>query len=271
MGHFQRARRCAYNTSMTPERVRIAMAQMLVEGGRPEANLRRATARIAQAAEAGCGVVVLPETLDCGWTHPSARLLAQPFPGPHTEPLARAARQHGIWVVAGLVERAGDALYNASVLIDPQGLLRLAHRKLNELDIAAGLYSRGDSLRVAPTPFGRVAIPICADLFPETAYFAATLAHMGCGLILSPCAWAVEASHDNRRDPYGELWRGSYGAIARHHGITVVGVSNVGLIEEGAWAGRRAIGCSLAIGAAGELAEGPYGEEALLVVETGAR
>ena len=54
-------------------RVRIAMGQMLVEGGEPERNLRRAAAMAVRAAEQGCDVVVLPECLNYGWTHPSAR------------------------------------------------------------------------------------------------------------------------------------------------------------------------------------------------------
>ena len=45
--------------------------------------------------------------------------------------------------------------------------------------------------------------------------------------------------------------------------MTVIGVSNVGPITGGPWAGRKCIGCSLAVGPGGEiLAEGPYGEAA---------
>ena len=54
-------------------RVKLAMGQMLVEGGRPQENLARAVEMTAQAGRQGCQVVVLPECLDLGWTHPSAR------------------------------------------------------------------------------------------------------------------------------------------------------------------------------------------------------
>jgi len=61
---------------------RLGMAQVLVEGGRIEANLARAELMITRAADEGCAAVVLPECLDVGWTSPSARELAQPIPGP---------------------------------------------------------------------------------------------------------------------------------------------------------------------------------------------
>jgi hypothetical protein len=92
---------------------------------------------------------------------------------------------------------------------------------------------------------------------------------MGARLLLSPCAWAVDADHDNEREPYGELWLRSYATLARLYGMTVVGVSNVGWLREGPWRGRKCIGCSLAVGPGGSiLARGPYGDsaEALLVV-----
>src|SRR5947209_12709586 len=120
---------------------RLGMAQTLVEGGRPGPNLVRAVRAIQAAAGLGCRAVVLPECLDLGWTDPSARTLAVPVPGPHSERLARAAREGKVFVAAGLVERAGDRTYNAAILIDPDGRILLHHRKINELDIALDLYS----------------------------------------------------------------------------------------------------------------------------------
>src|SRR5262245_44928939 len=120
---------------------RVGMAQILVEGGRAADNLGRAVDAIRRAASQECRLVVLPECLNLGWTDPSARTRAEPIPGPHADRLIHAAREHRVHVVAGLVERAGDRLYNAAILIDPDGRIRLHHRKVNELDIALDLYS----------------------------------------------------------------------------------------------------------------------------------
>lgn len=250
--------------------IRVGMGQMLVEGGASEANLRRAVEMVRRAGEQGCDVVVLPECLDLGWTFPEARRRAQPIPGPHSNRLSRAAREAGLHIVAGLVERAGDRIYNSAVLLSPQGEILLRHRKINELDIARDLYSTGDTLAVARTALGIIGINICADNFAESLALGQSLAWMGSQVLLSPCAWAVDAGHDNVREPYGDLWKGSYSALARQFRLPVVGVSNVGRLTAGPWKGRKCIGCSLAMGPAADvLAQGPYGEdaEALIAVD----
>lgn len=249
---------------------RIGMAQILVEGARPEANLARAESYIHDAASRGCKLVVLPECLDLGWTDPCAPQLAQPIPGPHSQQLAEAAKEGGIYVVAGLVERAGEKLFNAAVLIAPTGELLHVHRKINELDIALDLYSVGDRLGVVPTELGMLGINICADNFANSLAIGHVLARMGAQILLSPSAWAVDANHDNEAEPYGELWKRSYSDLGRLYDLPVVGVSHVGWLTAGPWKGRKAIGCSLATNACGEVvARGKYGEaaEELIVVD----
>ena len=242
---------------------RVGMAQILVEGGCPRPNLDRAVGAIARAAAEGCRLVVLPECLDLGWTHPSARDLAQPIPGAHSDCLARAASEHGIYVAAGLVERTDIRYYNAAVLIDPHGKIRLHYRKINELDIGLDLYSVGDRLGVVETELGTIGLNICADNFGDSQAIGHVLARMGAQIIVSPCAWAVDADHDNAIDPYGKLWRDAYGELTRLYDVTVIGVSNVGWITGGPWQGRKCIGCSLAMGPGGViLAQGPYGDRA---------
>jgi predicted amidohydrolase len=250
---------------------RLALCQMYVEPGDKPANLRRARGLIERASAGGAQVVVLPEAMDCGWTHASARTLASPIHGGDTfETLARAATEHRVYVCSGLVERSGDLLYNAAVLIDPEGRLLLHHRKLNELDIAHDLYAQGDRLGVARTSLATFGLMICADGFAPGQVVSRTLALMGADVILSPSAWAVPAGHDNAADPYGKIWRDCYVPVAKGHGVWVVGVSNVGPITAGPWAGRKCIGCSLVVAPGGrEVLQGPYGEgaEAVLFVD----
>lgn len=212
--------------------------------------------------------MVLPECLDLGWGDPAARDLAQPIPGPHADRLQEAARRHRIHVAAGLVERAGDRLYNAAVLISPAGDILLHHRKINELDICLDLYSIGDRLGVVSTELGTIGLNICADNFGNSLAIGHVLCRMGAQIILSPSAWAVDADHDNAKDPYGKLWLDSCTELARLYDVTVIGVSNVGWITHGPWRGRKVIGCSLAVGPDGNvLARGPYGEAAVIPVE----
>lgn len=254
-----------------PDRVvKLAMGQMLVEGGRPRENLRRAHDMIGGAAGQGCRAIVLPECLDLGWTHPSARKLAEPIPGPTSGRLCRAAADAALYVVAGLTERAAQRIYNAAVLIDPGGEILLKHRKINILDIAQDLYATGDRLSAVRTSLGTIGVNICADNFSDSLCLGHAIARMGADLLLSPSAWAVPADHDPVAEPYGALWKESYTTLARLYEMPVVGVSNVGRLGAGPWKGRKCIGCSLAVGGDGQvLAEAPYGEtaECLTVVD----
>ena len=251
--------------------MRVALAQMLVEPGEKQANLERAESWIAQAARRGAEVIVLPEAMPLGWTHPSARNLADEIPaGESCTRLRQAARQHRVSVCAGIVERAGEKIFNAAVLVDPAGQILIHHRKIHELDLAHDLYARGDRLSVAETSLGRMGVMICADGFAPGQSISRTLGMMGARVILSPCAWAVPHDHDNDREPYGQLWLDNYGPVAREFGLSIVGVSNVGPITAGPWSGRKCIGNSLVVGPDGrETVRGPYGEraEALLIQE----
>jgi len=250
---------------------KLALMQMQVDGGAKEANLARAEHSIAAAAAAGATVVLLPEALNLGWTHGSADRQADCIPeGESCARLRAAARRHAVMVCAGLVERDGDQLFNAAVLLSPAGDLLLHHRKLNELEIAHGLYAQGDRLAVARTPLGTFGVMICADAFARGQVISRTLGLMGAEIILSPCAWAVPADHDNEREPYGRLWLENYAPPARDFGLWIAGCSNVGWITDGPWQGRKCIGRSLVVSPDGEPAlQGPYGvdAEAMLLVD----
>ena len=104
---------------------------------------------ITGASHESCQVVVLPECLDLGWTHPSARQLAKEIPGETSDRLCEAAKSNEIMGVAGLTEREGNRIYNSAVLIDQSGRILLKHRKINELSIAHDFYSIGNVLSVA--------------------------------------------------------------------------------------------------------------------------
>lgn len=256
---------------MTTKPFKLALAQMTVEGGDVPGNLRRAEQHVQRAARAGADVVLLPEALDAGWTHPSSRLLAEPIPGGTAfETFRRSARDNGVFVCAGLTERSGNQVFNAAVIVSPQGELLLHHRKLNELDIGHDVYDQGDRLGVCETPFGAMGLMICADGYVRGQFIARSLGIMGADVILSPCAWAVPPGYDNAKQPYGRNWRENYGCVARDFRLWIAGCSNVGEINGGPWKGHSCIGCSLVVGPSGEPAvKGDFGanEDNLILVD----
>jgi predicted amidohydrolase len=242
----------------------LALCQMSVVPGDPHRNRKRASEMIDEAARMRAQIALLPECCDLGWTDPSSHTLAEPVPdGATFRVLADAARRSAIYVCSGLVERSDTCVYNSAVLIGPDGNMLLHHRKINELDIGHEYYAQGDRLGVIQTKFGCIGLMICADAFARGETITRALGYLGADVILSPCAWAMEADHDHETDPYGTLWKDCYGKAARDFRMWIAGASNVGRIRSGPWAGRNCIGCSLVVNDHGEPVEMlPYGEDA---------
>ena len=237
------------------------MAQLLVEGGEPDRNLERAERMIAEAAGQQCHVVLLPETLDFAWTHPSALTEAQPIPGPYSDRLAYAARENRLYVCAGLTELAPDGrTYNAAVLIDPQGNIICKYHKINLLDVELPFYSVGQTLNVVDTELGKIGLNICADNFLDGLPIGHTLARMGAEFILSPSSWTVDYSVTEEHDPYREKWVKPYSILAQLYNVAVVGTTSVGYIVGGPYEGKKSVGCSLAVDATGIRAQGTFNE-----------
>jgi predicted amidohydrolase len=243
---------------------KLGLIQMCVAAGHKQENVRHAVDLIRQAARQGATVAVLPEAMPLGWTDPSALAEADSIPdGYSCLALREVARETGIYVCSGLVERSGQSIYNAAVLIGPTGEVLLHHRKLNELEIGHPFYSLGDRLQVARTPLGTMGLMICADAFARDQVIGRALGYLGAAVILSPSSWAVPAEHDNQNEPYGQLWLDNYCPVARDFRLWIAGVSNVGWITGGPWRGRKCIGCSLIVGPTGQqVLMGPYGAEA---------
>ena len=241
--------------------MRIGLGQLLVEGGEPARNLARAVEQIAQAAAQNCDLVLLPETLDFAWTHPSALYEAQPIPGPYSDLLCEAAAKHGLYVCAGLTERAPDGRnYNAAVLIDPKGAIIVKYHKINLLDVEQPFYAVGQTLNVVDTPLGKIGVNICADNYLDGLSIGHTLARMGAEFIIAPASWTVDYSITEENDPYKEKWLRPFSILARLYNVVVVSTTSVGYIVGGPYEGKKSVGCSLAVDANGVQAQGKFNE-----------
>ncbi len=245
------------------KKLKIGMLQMKVVFDEVEQNLQKAGALVKKAAGMGARICMIPECADIGWGNPDAVQLAQPVPGSVSDAYCQMARENQVYLVAGLTEKEGAKVYNTAVLISDQGELLYKHRKINILTGVEEVYSVGTKIEVIHTPLGRIGIDICADNAVQSLSIGHVLARMGAQMILSPCAWAVTADRDSVKEPYGEEWHEPYGALSSLYEIPVIGVSNVGEVQKGAWKGWKAIGNSIAYDSDGEcLAVLPYGEDA---------
>jgi len=250
------------------------MIQMEVIFHEADKNLQRARELIENAVKQGAQICVLPECLDLGWGTPEAERLAYPIPGKTSDVLCEIAREHQVYLVAGITERADERIYNTALLISDQGEIMGKHRKINVLTGVEDVYSIGNQVSVFETPLGTIGIDICADNAVQSLSIGQTLARMGAQIILSPCAWAVLPDRDPVKEPYGNEWHVPYAQLTGEYEIPIIGVSNVGQVSAGTWRGWKAIGNSIAYDRNGKVLEIlPYGENAecvrVLEVELG--
>jgi predicted amidohydrolase len=174
--------------------MRVAVAQIDPKLAEKERNLDVCLARLGEAVAQGAELLVLPECAIPGYMFESADEAlpyAEEIPGPSTEALEEACRRTGAHAVCGLLERDGDRLHNAAVLVGPDGLVG-SYRKTHLPFLGVDRFvTPGDDLPVWDTPLGRIGVEICYDLrFPEVTR---TLALKGADIVCHPTNFPVAA------------------------------------------------------------------------------
>jgi N-carbamoylputrescine amidase len=224
--------------------LRVALAQLPIEDGNLEHNMRLAAHAAAEAARLGADFLNLPEAADWGWLYQQARRDALPIPGKYTDLLCDLARRYTIWISAGCLEKAGDKVYNSAVIIDRSGQIVLKHRKIDTLpSLTKHLYDRGnpDDIHVVDTEFGRVGLTICADNFKLE--HPQRVADLGGWLLVAPYGFAAE---ENQMEANAKEFQDHVRKVARQTGLWVIGTDAVlGTIQGGAWKGQLHNGSSM--------------------------
>src|ERR687885_598034 len=170
--------------------IRVAAVQFQHAPGDKSYNLGRIRQFVALAARSGVEIIAFPEMCLTGYWHvrklsrEAVDALAESVPeGASSRELLRLAREHGITIGAGLIERAEDGrLYNAYVVAMPDGRWGL-HRKLHSFEHEA--ISDGDRYTAFDTPHGcRVGVLICYD--NNIVENARATALLGAEILLAP-------------------------------------------------------------------------------------
>ena len=182
---------------------RVAAIQMISTAD-VQANLDKAAVLIADAAEQGAQLVLLPECFAAFGNRSLQAIAAAEFDGtgPIRRFLAEQARQHGIWLVAGSIplpaEPGGKAMACCLVL-DEQGREVARYDKLHLFDVEVADnqrsyreskdYGYGDRFVCIDTPVGRLGLSICYDVRFAELYQA--LRNAGAELIVVPSAFTA--------------------------------------------------------------------------------
>jgi N-carbamoylputrescine amidase len=216
--------------------VNLALIQMSCSPA-PEANLARALEKIAAAARDGAEVICLPELFRtqyfCQREDVALFDLAEPIPGPTSDALSRAARDHGVVIVGSLFERRAPGVYhNTAAVFDADGRLAGLYRKTHIPDdplyYEKFYFTPGDlGYRAFDTRAGRIGTLVCWDQwYPEAARLVAL---QGPLVLFYPTAigW-----HPAEKQQYGEQQHDAWRTVQRGHaianGIFVAAINRVG-------------------------------------------
>ena len=161
------------------EKYRAALLQM-DSGPDMEKNKEQVERLMAEAAQGGATLALLPETWDYIGRDMAGH--GKPIPGSASEFLREQAQKHGIYLLGGSCSEAAEdgKIYNTSLFYSPQGELLGKYRKthLFDVDISGenGEVGYQESAEVLPgrelvtvdTELGSVGMSVCYDLrFPE--------------------------------------------------------------------------------------------------------
>jgi len=180
-----------------------------------EATVQEACRLTAEAATQGAGLILFPEAFIpayprglsfgtvVGSRTPEGRRTWERYwanavdvPGPTTDALGEAAREAGVYLAVGVIERdtafSRGTLYCTLLYFGPDGRLLGKHRKLKPTAAERLIWGEGDgsTLTVVDTPFGKVGGLICWENYMPLARMA--MYAKGVEIYLAPTADARE-------------------------------------------------------------------------------
>jgi predicted amidohydrolase len=108
-----------------------------------EFNLQRTIHYIQSASQCGSQVVLFPEANLTSYYFPYAIRLDHTSVLAALEATCTAARQHGIWVITGTIQKTSDRFLNLAHVINPQGEIIHEYAKVNLAGPDEAKYCRG--------------------------------------------------------------------------------------------------------------------------------
>ncbi len=207
------------NTSISTGRTRVAVVQAASVVFDAEGSLEKTRELAAEAARQGAKLVLFPEGFIPGYPKGSTfgsvvgtRSVdgreeyrrywesAIDVPGPVTQALGSIAKEHGIYLVIGVIEREGGTLYCCVLHFAPNGDLLGKHRKLMPTGCERLIWGFGDgsTMPVFDTPHGRLGSVVCWENYMpllRTAMYAKNI-QIWCAPTADPRdSWIASMQH----------------------------------------------------------------------------
>lgn len=174
----------------------IAVVQFKPRRGARNANLAALTKLATEALEAGARLLVLPEMAATGYRFPNPeaiRPMAETPRGPTFRAFAPLAKQYKAHIVVGFVEDHEGRLFNAALVITPEGRIEALYRK-RLLYIDDHTWANPGDLPYPSfrTPYGTATVGICMDI--NDPRFLTHLRRSRPELLCFPTNWVDEGA-----------------------------------------------------------------------------
>ena len=186
-----------FSAAAAREAVKIATVHFGPKLGDVAGNRARLIALTEEAARNGAKIIVHTEMATTGYaffSRSEIAKVAERIDGPTASSLGKVARRYGVYVVVGLpttVPSTGQ-FFNSAILIGPDGKVAGVYNKRSTLLEASYNAVAAGPIPTFQTPYGRVALVICADLFyPQIPRLAAV---NGAEILLVPANVGVDLS-----------------------------------------------------------------------------
>nr|WP_319372416.1 carbon-nitrogen hydrolase family protein [uncultured Methanobacterium sp.] len=151
----------------------VALCQMYVVEEKSQ-NITHALEMIDRAAS-NADLVILPEMWNCPYETRLFQDYAEEMgDSPTLDAISKAARDNGVYIVAGSIpEKHEENIYNSSFIFNPGGEIMGVHRKVHLFDIdvpgeisfkESETLTAGSQITVVDTPLCKIGICICYDM-----------------------------------------------------------------------------------------------------------
>ncbi len=143
--------------------LKVAAVQMDSRPAPLDERLHRTGCLVDEAADAGAQLVVLPELFNSGYEFDDRNFaLAEPIDGETVAWMKATAQRRGVHLVGSLLLRDQEDVYNAALLVAPDG--RLWRYNKNYPFLWERTYFReGRDIAIADTDLGKLGMLICWD------------------------------------------------------------------------------------------------------------
>jgi len=214
--------------------MKIAGVQTDVSFKDVEANLSRLEGIVQSESALGTELTIFPECFTTGYCFDSlaeAGPFAEAIPGPTTQRVAALCRRLKTSVVFGMLEASGSHVFNAAVLVGPDGLVG-SYRKVHLPYLGVDRFTTPGDRPFEVFDLGgvRIGMLICYDGgFPEASR---VLSLRGADLIVLPTNWPPGGAYMaefsiNCRAMENGIYFAAVNRIGTENGFSFIGKSRI--------------------------------------------